>query len=274
MNVCVRNTFVSLWLFFGAASLSAQGASFYFPFINNATAGSNKLMPLRAVNLDSVVALQLVVRWDPTVLRYITVENFGLANLTLADFNTTHALDSGYVRLQWEGPTTLPPGTSLADSAIVFRMRFNLIGPDSSCSPVRITEILDFPPLNFEVVKVQPDTSNLAYTLADCPRTNGFICIGTTSSAQENTDFQMPLSCAPNPFSVSTRLEYFLDETTDVQVVISDVSGRIVFEKNFFNLPPGQHGMVIENGMLGAPGVYALTLQAGRKIATRTLVLL
>jgi hypothetical protein len=71
MNVCARNTFVSLWLFFGAMSLSAQGASFYFPTINNAVPGTNRQVALKAVNLDSIVAMQMVIRWNPQVLEFI-----------------------------------------------------------------------------------------------------------------------------------------------------------------------------------------------------------
>jgi hypothetical protein len=272
MNVCIRNTFMSLWLLFGAVSLSAQGASFYFPYINNAASGSNKVMPLRVVNFDSVVAMQMVIRWDPKVLKFLTIDQFLLDGLSLGDFNTARAVDSGYVRLQWEAPSSLPPGSSVPDSSSLFRMRFNLIGPDSSCSFVCVTEILDFPALNFEVVKVLADNSNLAYDLNDCPHTKGFICIGITSSTEDPADSELPLSLSPNPFLVSAELNFELDETTDAQVFITDAMGRIVFEKYFFELSPGQHGMVIENGMLAAPGLYSLTLRAGRKIATRKFV--
>jgi hypothetical protein len=71
---------------------------------------------------------------------------------------------------------------------------------------------------------------------------------------------------------VSAQLNFNLAEASDTQVFITDMMGNIVFQKNFFELQPGQHGMVIENNMLGAPGVYSLTLQAGRKIVTRKLV--
>ncbi|MDO8365660.1 MAG: T9SS type A sorting domain-containing protein [Saprospiraceae bacterium] len=273
MNVCTRNTFISLWLLFGAVALSAQGACFYFPTINNAAPGSNKLMPLKVVNLDSIVAMQLVIRWDPQVLKFLTIDMFGLQGLNLGNFNTSRAIDSGYVRLQWEGPTSIPPGTSVADSSTIFRMRFNVIGPVLSSSPVIVTEILDFPPLNFELVKVKPDTSNVVYTMKDSCITNGFIAVGYTVATNEPGDNEVALSISPNPFSVSAQFQFELTETADVQVFITDALGHIVFENNFFQLPTGQHGMVIEKDKLGAPGLYSLTLQAGQKIATRRVVL-
>lgn len=274
MNVCVRNTFISLWLLFGALSLSAQGAGFYFPVINNAASGSNKVMPLKVLNLDSVVSMQMAFRWDPKVLKYLTIDNFNFSDLGLADFNTTRALDSGYVRLQWEAPSSASPGFSVPDSSTIFRFRFNLIGEDSTCSTVLTTELLSFPPTYFEIVKVRADGTNEDYVLSECTFSQGRICIGITSSAQEPADKEIPVSIFPNPFLVSGQFQFELDETADTQLFITDSKGQKIFEKQFFQLPAGQHGMVIENSMLGAPGVYALTLQAGRKIVTRSFVLL
>lgn len=274
MNVCARNTFVSLWLFFGVLSLPAQGVSFYFPTINNAVPGSTKLMPLKVVNLDSVVSMQLVVRWDPKVLKFVNIDSYNLPDLSGPDFNTTRALDSGYVRMQWEGPTSNPPGTSLPDSSTLFRMRFTVIGADSSSSPVYLTELLNFPPTYFEIVKVLADTSNAVYLLPDCNFVDGLIRVGFTVSANETLEFGIPVSLAPNPFLVSGQFQFELLESADTQILIFDSMGKKVFEKNFSTLPAGQHGMVIENSMLGAPGLYSLTLRAGRKIATRNFVLL
>ncbi len=235
--------------------------------------GSNKIMPLKVVNLDSVVSMQMAFRWNPKVLKFLTIDNFNFSDLGLVDFNTTRALDSGYVRMQWIGPSSAAPGVSAVDSSTIFRFRFNLIGNDT-CSKVLITELLSFPPTYFEIVKVRTNESNEDYLLSECPITEGRICIGIASAAQEPNANEIAFSLWPNPFLVEAQLEFYLDETTDTQVFISDVNGRIVFEKKFLSLTPGQHGMVIENSMLAAPGVYALTLQAGRKIATRTFVLL
>ena len=275
MNVCIRNTFVSLWLVFGTVTLSAQGPSFYFPLLDSVTSGAIApiSLPLKAVNLDSVVSMQFAVRWDPKVLQYHSIVNFNFSNLSIADINISRALDSGYVRLQWEGPSSLPPGASVPDSSTIFRMRFKAIGPDTSSSPVKITELLNFPPTYFEIVKVRPDSTNEDYLLPECPHQNGFVAIGFgLVSSSEPTVNEIPLTLAPNPFSVSAQLNFILDETADTQVFITDVMGRIVFQKNFFKCLPGQHGMVIENSMLAAPGVYSLTVQAGRKIATRSFV--
>jgi len=272
MNVCLRNTFVCLWHFFGVLTLSAQGPSFYFPTVNNVAPGSTQLIELRAVNLDSVVSMQMVVRWDPKVLKYITIDQFNFGNLTWSNFNSSNAVDSGYIRLQWEGSLN-PPGTSLADSSRVFRLRFSVIGQDQSCSAIRVTELLSFPPTNFEIVKVRPDGTNEDYLIHECTLTDGLISVGVKVAAVEPLETEMPISLSPNPFSEISQLNFELSESADAQVIITDAAGRVVLERNFFQIPAGQHGMVIEKRMLGAAGVYSLTLRAGRKIATRKFVL-
>lgn len=228
-------------------------------------------MPLKVVNLDSVVSMQMVIRWNPKVLKYLTTDQLNFSDLNLTDFNTTRALDSGYVRIQWEGDSAAP-GFSVPDSSSIFRLRFNVIGPDTSSSPVSITELLDFPPTYFEIVKVRADGSNEDYLLPDCNIRNGLIRVGYAVATGEPSPQEIPLSLSPNPFLVSAELNFELDETADTQLFITDALGRIVFEKNFFKLPSGQHGMVIENEMLGAPGVYSLTLRAGRKTSVHKFV--
>lgn len=272
MNVCLRNTFVALSLLMGAHLLQAQAPVFYLPSFNNASPGSNKIMPLKVVNLDSVVAMQLVLRWDPKVLKFLTVDQFNFGNLGLDDFNTTHALDSGFVRVQYEG-SIYPPGTSVPDSGTIFRLRFNVIGECTDSSPVKITEILDFPPLNFEVVKVRTDTSNYSYNLLQSEHYDGHIIVCYSVPATEPQASEIPVRLSSNPFSVSSKLEFELAENADIQILISDALGHITFKKNIFGLQNGQHGMVIEKDMLGTPGLYCLTLQAGRKIATLRFVL-
>jgi hypothetical protein len=254
-------------------SLQAQGPSFYFPFYNNVAPGSVKLIPLKVANFDSVVSMQMVIRWNPKVLQFTSIPQFVLSGLQLADFNTSHALDSGYVRLQWEGATSSAPGISVPDSSSIFSIKFKVVGTDTSSSPIKITELLDFPPTYFEIVKVRADGSNEDYLLTECSRTYGFVAVGFTVATDEPKANEIPVSISPNPFSVSSQLQFDLDETADTQVFITDALGRVVYEKRFFKLPPGQHGMVIENAMLGAPGLYSLTLRAGRKTATRSLVL-
>lgn len=271
MNVCVRNTFVSLWLFFGAVSLPAQGACFYFPFLNNVASGSNKALSLGVVNLDSVVAMQFVISWDPTVLKYLTIDQINFSDLAFSDFNVNQAVDNGIIRLQWEGLNETP-GASAPDSSAIFRVRFQVIGPDTSSTPVKITESLDFPATYFEVVKVRSDNSNVAYTIDSCGPTNGFVAVGYTVAAAEAFQDEMSLLVSPNPFSGQTQLQFELEETADVAVIITDALGRIVHKKHLPELPSGQHGMVIEKGYIGSPGIYSLILHAGRKTAIRTLV--
>ncbi len=95
MILRLRIAFAVLWLSCTGA-VSAQ-IGFSMPFINAAVPGTDKYMTVKVTNFDSIVSMQYVIRWDPTVLQYVTINTFGaIPGLDLLDnFNVTHAVDSG-----------------------------------------------------------------------------------------------------------------------------------------------------------------------------------
>jgi hypothetical protein len=77
------------------------------------------------------------------------------------------------------------------------------------------------------------------------------------------------VSAAPNPFTNSTTLRFSNNEGKPVQVVISDITGRII--KTF----PGVNGssVIVEAGLL-TPGIYTATVTWGNSIASARLVMI
>lgn len=218
--------------------------------------------------------MQYVIRWNPAVLRYLTIDSFQLPNLSLNNFNTQRALDSGIVKLLWEGPSFFP-GISRPDNATIFRLRFNVIGPDTSSTAVRFTEITNtFPFLDFEVLKViSPDSTIGMLNEQQCKLKNGFVAVGFTVDTKEPQDPDaLQLTLAPNPFSENTQVEFYIAQTADVQAIVTDVSGRILFQKDMPQLPSGKHGININKAIFPAKGAYFLTIRTGSQSSTRTLI--
>lgn len=245
------------------------------PFINSAAPGMNKSMTVSVTNFDSIVSMQFVIRWDPTVLKYLVIDQFGpIPGLSISDFNITNAVDSGFVRLQWEGESYFP-GVSLPDTNI-FRLRLSVIGPDTSSSSIRFTEITNnFPALNFEIVKVASavDSSLIALGLDDCELTHGFIAVGYTVATEEpNAKDALKISISPNPFSNYAKVEFNLEQKADVQAIIADASGRLVFQKDMPQLPAGKNGFMVDQADFPTKGAYFLTIYAGSQHAVRTLI--
>ncbi len=272
MNFRLRIAFAVLWLC-SSAVLPAQ-VGFSLPFLNAVSTGSNKAMPVKVTNFDSIVSMQYVIRWNPAVLRYITIDSFQLPNLGLNNFNVQRALDSGFVKLQWEGPDYFP-GISKPDNSAIFRLRFNVIGPDTSSTSVRFTEITNtFPVLDFEVLKViSPDSTIAAFNEHQCKLKNGFVAVGFTVDTEEPQGPEaLRLTLAPNPFSENTRAEFYLAQTADVQAIVADAAGRILFQKDMPQLPSGKHGININKAVFPAKGAYFLTIRTGSQTSARTLI--
>lgn len=237
-----------------------------------ATPGATQNLPVTVTNFDSIVSIQYVVRWNPAVLKYLKVDNFGINTLSTNNFNATHAIDSGFIRVQWEGP--IFPGVSLPDGATLFRLRLTAIGADTSSSSVKFTEITDhFPATYFEAVKVNRDTSVEILEEAQCVLNHGFVAIGytvpTTEAVNEN---KWGLSVSPNPVTAISQATFSLDKSTDIQAVIADASGKIVYQKDFPGLSAGIHGIEIDKAIFPAKGAYFLTIRAGSETSVRTII--
>jgi hypothetical protein len=268
----LRIAFAVMWLCC-ASAVSAQ-VGFSIPFVNNAVPGTDKNMTVNVTNFDSIVSMQYVIRWNPTVLKYVTINTFGaLPGLDILDFNVQHAIDSGYVRLVWEGPNTFP-GISLADGTTLFRLRFTIIGNDTSSSPIKFTEITySFPTTEFEIVKAQAGGSLIDLQEDECDLTHGFVAVGYTVSATEPTENDpFGISISPNPSAENTRVSFQLAQTSDVQVLVADATGRTLYTEDMPQLPAGNNSMVLHQNLFPEKGTYFITLRSGSEMTVRPLI--
>jgi hypothetical protein len=162
---------------------------------------------------------------------------------------------------------TLPDGSS------IFRLKYDVIGPDTSSTPVKFTEITySFPFTEFEIVKVvAPDGTLAAFSEQDCRLVNGFVAVGYTVSADEPNDGEFEMQVAPNPFSDKTTASFSLDRTSDVQVTVTDLAGRVIHQRSLSGLNSGTHQLTFGREIFPAKGAYFLTIQAGSQTTVRPL---
>jgi N-acetylneuraminic acid mutarotase len=101
------------------------------------------------------------------------------------------------------------------------------------------------------------------------------IDLGTmVTGAEQPAAFDLSLSQNyPNPFTGSSVIEYSVQATSDVQIVVTDMLGREVSRLVNGSVAPGRHAAQFVAGSLPA-GLYQLTMRAGNFTQTRTMSLI
>lgn len=86
------------------------------------------------------------------------------------------------------------------------------------------------------------------------------------------------IECYPNPFNGRLNIHYRINETSDIQVSIFDINGKII--KSFANeqKSPGQHQLVWDtknnNGISVATGLYFVSLSSKDRITSKKVLYL
>ena len=128
-----------------ASQLYAQSpVSFIIEDIPSATVGTEICLDIRVQNFTQINAMQFSVNYDPAILQYTTVTNFGLNFLGTASFNST----SEGIGMSWSDP--LADGESLPDNTVLFEVCFNVLaetGTDVTIGndpvPIELANVMD-----------------------------------------------------------------------------------------------------------------------------------
>jgi hypothetical protein len=94
-------------------------------------AGSSVLVPVTVRQFDHVTSLQFTLQWNPALLRFDGVEDFGLPGLGFGSFGT-NAEAAGKLTFSWDDPAG--PGARLDDGSRLFHVRFVLRGAAGTCA--------------------------------------------------------------------------------------------------------------------------------------------
>jgi len=79
------------------------------------------------------------------------------------------------------------------------------------------------------------------------------------------------MQVAPNPFSDKTTASFSLERTSDVQVTVTDLAGRVIHQRALPGLNSGTHQLTFGREIFPAKGAYFLTIQAGSQTTVRPL---
>lgn len=75
----------------------------------------------------------------------------------------------------------------------------------------------------------------------------------------------------PNPFNDETTIAYSLGQSSDIQLNICDITGRVVWNQKFVKMPAGDHKITL-SGASFQPGTYLYTIQGKDFTQTKWMV--
>jgi hypothetical protein len=99
----------------------------------NAPYGSLVNVSMRAIDFTNIIAAQGTLQFNTAIATFDTLIFYGLPNMSSSNFGLTQT-GSGKLMYSWNDPTLA--GVTIADSAILFTMKFNVVGTPGTNTPV------------------------------------------------------------------------------------------------------------------------------------------
>ena len=116
--------------------VEAQGVTFVLGNYTNQP-GDRVTASLSVSGFDQVLDFQFTLQWDPTVLSYVSLGNYGLNGLPAGNFGTI-LTNRGKVTVSWDDPTGL--GTTVSNGTVIFTMSFVVVGSAGGRSSLALAD--------------------------------------------------------------------------------------------------------------------------------------
>jgi len=175
------------------------------------------IVPVRVIDFINILSIQGTISFDQSVADFVSVQQFGLNGMDNNSFGTT-LIANGKLTFSWFDASML--GQTLADSTIIFSIKFNLIGSPGSQTNVSFSNN----PLNFE--SVNSNLNSIAANLI-----NGNISIYGNISL--NTNILISNSfCAGQSISIPYTVSQVLANGNYFTAQLSDASGNFTNSVN------------------------------------------
>ena len=221
--VCLVNLF----------STSFGQVSIFLP-TQSIESGTEFSFPIKVDSFNRIVTIQFTLEWDPTLLQFVEVQNFGLT-LNLTD-NFQINKEQGEMAFLWFDRSPDAQGVDLADSTIIFALQFLAIGEAGLSSSIDFTnkiaiqEVADtsFNPIRATFINGQVD-------LVDGNPTS-------TSTIHDND--RIVISPAyPNPSNGSITFDIFARRPAHGTLNIYQLNGKNLLTRTL-NITPGHHSII------------------------------
>lgn len=199
-------------------------------------------------NFSEIVSAQFTIEYDPAVMEYVTVDDFGLDYMSNSNFGTPPDVGEGTVTFVWYDEAL--GGISVDDNEVIFSVTFEVVGVSGDSTGI-----------DFGNNPTMIEITNTSGVIPDAGFEPGYVSVtGPVSTQEVVTDAFVFYPVSPNPVMETAFLRFDLFETQQAGLSIYDISGRIIYETSEVFLP-GTHTLEIPASDFPASGTYFCRLE-------------
>ncbi|HXH19770.1 MAG TPA: cohesin domain-containing protein, partial [Chitinophagales bacterium] len=216
----------------------------------NVLPGDEIIVPVKVKDFSGITGYQFTLSWDENVLSLLEV-----TNQSLSGYYGEHRTGEGLLTTSWMDAAG--GAVTLHDDAVVFELKFKVIGQTGSISEISIGSELTLSEAyneNLELLNVIP--------------TNGIVKVSDVSSVSNQQSTVYHLQAVPNPFSNTTNIIFAIPRDETVSLVIYDMLGKEV-KRIQADFKAGKHQIEWagddDAGKSLSKGLYHVRLEAGNQ---------
>lgn len=182
--------------------------------INNYADTCNKTIdiPIKVSNFKDLLSLQFSLSWNPSKLTFVNISNYGDAAMQLNSGNFgLLGVNNGQLSFSWNDASLA--GVNLADSTILFKVRFTLTGDDGDTPIVNIVGTsTPIEAVNKNLV-VLPTMIIPGKVTIRCPQPNELALVIPSTTENCGTDIEVPISAVQFSNILSLQFSLGWDKT-------------------------------------------------------------
>lgn len=201
---------------------------------------------LHVGDFTDMLGVQFSLNWDTDVLSFVSVENFGIADISLANnFGLMHA-GEGILSFLWYDINL--QGVSLDDDTVLFSVTFTVVGNADDTAVVSFSNSPTVIEFSNTTVVLDPELGVFE------------MLVGTLGSVYNSAPELIQVEeVYPNPINNKSQVDFQLAHSTDLNFFIFDESGKMVSHtREYFT--SGKHSFYLNETTFPASGKYLLKM--------------
>jgi hypothetical protein len=201
-------------------------------------------------NFIDMISAQFTIEYDPAVLDFVSVGDFGLDYMANNSFGTPPDVDDGVVTFVWYDESI--SGITVDDEEVIFTVTFQATGMPGDSSAI-----------TFGNSPTMVEVTNTGGMIMDPGFNPGYVKIASMSGVRTVvTDAFVFHPIAPNPVNELATVRFELFEGTQTNFTIYDMTGRVIYAVQEYRAT-GDHVLEIPGHLFPANGSYFCRLEAG-----------